>query len=161
VFEACAARRLSRTLPIGRPPGVVAAILPFNLPLLLMAAAIAPAIAAGNTVVCKPPQQNPLACLMLAEVFDALPAGVVTLVTGGPDTGRALVDHPDVDLVAFTGSAAVGRRNRRRGSAQARIELELGGVDAFIVCEDADLDITVPAVAWGRLTNGGQACASG
>ncbi|MGO8974528.1 MAG: aldehyde dehydrogenase family protein [Steroidobacteraceae bacterium] len=156
VFEACAARG-----PSDQPPtGVVAAILPFNLPLLLTAAAIAPAIAAGNAVVCKPPQQNPLTSIMLVEVFGALPAGVVNIVTGGPDTGRALVDHPDVGLVAFTGSAAVGRRIAA-AAATKRIEIELGGVDGFIVCEDADLDTTVPGIAWCRLTNGGQACRSG
>ena len=128
--------------------------------MLLTAAAIAPAIAAGNAVVCKPPQQNPLTSIMLAEVFGALPAGVVNIVTGGPDTGRALVDHPDVGLVAFTGSAAVGRRIAA-AAATKRIEIELGGVDGFIVCEDADLDTTVPGIAWCRLTNGGQACRSG
>src|SRR5271166_4421475 len=156
VFEACAARG-----PSDRPPaGVVAAIVPFNFPLLLTAAAIAPAIAAGNSVVCKPPQQNPLSSLMLAEVFDTLPAGIVGIVTGGPDTGRALVDHPDVGLVAFTGSAAVGQRIAP-AAPRKRITLELGGVDGFIVCADADLDVAVPGIAWSRLMNGGQVCTSG
>ena len=161
LFEGCAlAGAAAQSNAAGRArAGVVAALVPFNFPLLLMAAAIAPQIAAGSTVVCKPPQQNPLACLLLAEAFDALPAGVVTLVTGGVDTGRALVDHPGVDLIAFTGSAKVARQIAA-AAPRKHVELELCGVDAFIVCEDADLDITVPAVAWGRLMNGGQACAS-
>ncbi|MCX7056128.1 MAG: aldehyde dehydrogenase family protein, partial [Proteobacteria bacterium] len=86
---------------IKEPFGVVAAIAPFNFPLLLMAWKVAPAIAAGNTVVCKPPHQNPLSNLLLAEVYDILPPGVVNVLTGGPDTGAALVDHPDVDMIAF------------------------------------------------------------
>src|ERR1019366_6816808 len=114
-----------------------------------------PAIAAGNTVVCKPPHQNPLTSLRLAEVYDALPAGVVNVITGGPDTGRALVDHPDVGLVMFTGSAAVGRRIAA-AVQRKRVDLELGSVDAFIVCKDANLDVTVPGIAWARLLNGGQ-----
>jgi len=143
-----------------QPAGIVAAIVPFNFPLLLMACTVAPAIAAGHTVVCKPPHQNPLASLKLAEVYDALPAGVVNVITGGPDTGRALVDHPDVGLVMFTGSTAVGRRIAAAASRK-RLELELGSVDAFIVCRDANLDVTVPGVAWARLQNGGQVCTSG
>jgi len=95
---------------IKEPFGVVAAIVPFNFPLLLMAWKVAPAIAAGNTVICKPPHQNPLSNLKLAEVYDLLPAGVVNVVTGAADTGTALVEHPDVDLIAFTGSNAVGRK---------------------------------------------------
>ncbi len=156
LFEACAAADAQPT----QPAGVVGAIVPFNFPLLLMASAIAPAIAVGNTVVCKVPQQNPLACLMLGEILDRLPAGVVTLVTGGPDTGRALVDHPDVDRVEFTGSFSVGR-HIAAAAARKPIELELGGVDAFIVCEDADLDLAVPGIAWNRLMNAGQGCAAG
>jgi betaine-aldehyde dehydrogenase len=156
VFAACAARG-----PSDQPPaGVVAAIVPFNFPLLMMAAAIAPAIAAGNALVCKPPRQNLLTSIMLAEAFGALPAGIVNIVTGGPDTGRALVDHPDVGLVAFTGSAAVGQRIAAAAPPK-RITLELGGVDGFIVCEDADLDVAVPGIAWSRLMNGGQVCTLG
>jgi acyl-CoA reductase-like NAD-dependent aldehyde dehydrogenase len=103
---------------IKEPFGVVAAIVPFNFPLLLMAWKVAPAIAAGNTVVCKPPHQNPLSNLKLAEVYDLLPAGVVNVLTGAADTATALVEHPDVDLIAFTGSNAVGRKIAAAAGAQ-------------------------------------------
>ena len=105
---------------IKEPFGVVAAIVPFNFPLLLMAWKVAPAIAAGNTVICKPPHQNPLSNLMLAEVYDLLPPGVVNVVTGTADAGTALVEHPDVDLIAFTGSNAVGRKIAAAAGAQVK-----------------------------------------
>ncbi len=146
---------------IKEPFGVVAAIAPFNFPLLLMAWKVAPAIAAGNTVVCKPPHQNPLSNLMLAEVYELLPPGVVNLVTGGAQTGSALVEHPDVDMIAFTGSTAVGRKvAAAAGAALKKVNLELGSVDPFIVCKDADLDVAVAGVAWARLLNAGQVCTS-
>jgi len=146
---------------IKEPFGVVAAIVPFNFPLLLMAWKVAPALAAGNTVVCKPPHQNPLANLRLAEVYELLPPGVVNVVTGGADTGAALVEHPDVDLVAFTGSTAAGRQIAAAAGAQLKkVNLELGSIDPFIVCKDADLDVAVPGVAWARLLNAGQVCTS-
>ncbi len=146
---------------IKEPFGVVAAIAPFNFPLLLMAWKVAPAIAAGNTVVCKPPHQNPLSNLMMAEVYDLLPRGVVNVVTGGAETGAALVDHPGVDMIAFTGSTAVGRKvAAAAGAALKKVNLELGSVDPFIVCRDADLDVAVPGVAWARLLNAGQVCTS-
>jgi acyl-CoA reductase-like NAD-dependent aldehyde dehydrogenase len=146
---------------IKEPFGVVAAIVPFNFPLLLMAWKVAPAIAAGNTVVCKPPHQNPLSNLMLAEVYDVLPSGVVNVVTGAAETGSALVDHPDVDLIAFTGSVAAGRKIAAAAGAQLKkVNLELGSVDPFIVFKDADLDVAVPGVAWARFLNCGQVCTS-
>ena len=146
---------------IKEPFGVVAAIVPFNFPLLLMAWKVAPAIAAGNTVVCKPPHQNPLSNLQLAEVYDLLPAGVVNVLTGAAETATALVDHPDVDLIAFTGSNAVGRKIAAAAGAQLKkVNLELGSVDPFIVFKDADLDVAVPGVAWARLLNAGQVCTS-
>jgi acyl-CoA reductase-like NAD-dependent aldehyde dehydrogenase len=146
---------------IKEPFGVVAAIVPFNFPLLLMAWKVAPAIAAGNTVVCKPPHQNPLSNLKLAEVYDVLPPGVVNIVTGAAETGSALVDHPDVDLIAFTGSVAAGRKIAAAAGAQLKkVNLELGSVDPFIVFKDADLDVAVPGVAWARLLNCGQVCTS-
>jgi betaine-aldehyde dehydrogenase len=146
---------------IKEPFGVVAAIAPFNFPLLLMAWKVAPAIAAGNTVVCKPPHQNPLSNLLMAEVYDVLPAGVVNVLTGGPETGVALVEHKDVDMIAFTGSTAVGRKvAASAGAALKKVNLELGSVDPFIVCKDADLDVAVPGVAWARLLNCGQVCTS-
>ncbi|HKQ39781.1 MAG TPA: aldehyde dehydrogenase family protein [Verrucomicrobiae bacterium] len=144
---------------IKEPYGVVAAIAPFNFPLLLMAWKVAPAIMAGNTVVCKPPHQNPLSNLRLANAYSSLPPGVVSIVTGGAQTGSLLVDHPDVNLIAFTGSTAVGRHIASRAGAQLKkVNLELGGVDPFIVFEDADLDVAVPGVAWARLLNAGQVC---
>jgi betaine-aldehyde dehydrogenase len=146
---------------IKEPFGVVAAIVPFNFPLLLMAWKVAPAIAAGNTVVCKPPHQNPLSNLLLAEVYDVLPPGVVNVVTGAADTGTALIEHPDVDLIAFTGSNAVGRKIAAAAGAQLKkVNLELGSIDPFIVFKDADLDVAVPGVAWARLLNAGQVCTS-
>ncbi len=162
VFQACAAQAPHGAAgsPSGQPAGVVGAILPFNFPLLLLACTVAPAIAAGRTVVCKPPHQNPLSSLKLAELFDAFPAGVFNVVTGGPAAGRALVDHPDVGLVKFTGSAQVGR-SIAAAAAHKRVDLESGGLDSFIVCRDADLDVSVPGIAWARLFNGGQACTSG
>src|SRR6185503_18454477 len=146
---------------IKEPYGVVAAIVPFNLPLLLMSWKVAPAIMAGNTVVCKPPHQNPLSNLLLAQAYSVLPAGVVNVITGAAQTGSALVEHPDVDLIAFTGSTAVGRQiASRAGALLKKVNLELGGVDPFIVFEDADLDVAVPGVAWARLLNAGQVCTS-
>lgn len=146
---------------IKEPYGVVAAIAPFNFPLLLMSWKVAPAIMAGNTVVCKPPHQNPLSNLRLANAYSALPPGVVNIVTGGAETGSALVEHPDVDLIAFTGSTAVGRQiASRAGALLKKVNLELGGIDPFIVFEDADLDVAVPGVAWARLLNAGQVCTS-
>lgn len=146
---------------VKEPYGVVAAIAPFNFPLLLMSWKVAPAIMAGNTVVCKPPHQNPLSNLRLAHAYSALPPGVVNIITGGAPTGSALVEHPDVDLIAFTGSTAVGRQiASRAGALLKKVNLELGGIDPFIVFEDADLEVAVPGVAWARLLNAGQVCTS-
>jgi acyl-CoA reductase-like NAD-dependent aldehyde dehydrogenase len=146
---------------IKEPFGVVAAIVPFNFPLLLMAWKVAPALAAGNTLVCKPPHQNPLSNLLMAKCYDGLPPGVVNVVTGGPETGDALVRHPGVDLIAFTGSVAAGRKIAALAGAELKkVNLELGSVDPFIVFADADLDVAVPGVAWARLLNAGQVCTS-
>jgi betaine-aldehyde dehydrogenase len=146
---------------IKEPYGVVAAIVPFNFPLLLMSWKVAPALAAGNTIVCKPPHQNPLCNLLMAECFDVLPPGVINYVTGDGATGDLLVRHPGVDLIAFTGSTDVGRRIAEvAGSHLKKVNLELGGIDPFIVFEDADLDIAVRGVAWARLLNAGQVCTS-
>lgn len=146
---------------IKEPFGVVAAIVPFNFPLLLMAWKLAPALAAGNAVVCKPPHQNPLSSLLMARCFDGLPPGVVNMITGGPETGEALVRHPKIDLIAFTGSVAAGRKIAALAGAELKkVNLELGSVDPFIVFGDADLDIAVPGVAWARLLNAGQVCTS-
>ena len=147
---------------IKEPYGVVAAIVPFNFPLLLMAWKLAPAVAAGNTVVAKPPHQNPLSNLMMARAYEVLPPGVVNVVTGdGPGAGEAILQHPGVDLIAFTGSTAVGRHVAAEAGRQLKkVNLELGGIDPFIVFADADLDVAVKAVAWARLLNAGQVCTS-
>jgi betaine-aldehyde dehydrogenase len=116
---------------------------------------------AGNTLVCKPPHQNPLCNLLMAECSDGLPPGVVNVLTGGPDTGRLLVEHPDVDLIAFTGSVKVGRSIAATAGAHLKkVNLELGSVDPLIVFADADLDAAVAGAAWARLLNAGQVCTS-
>lgn len=146
---------------VKEPYGVVAAIVPFNFPLLLMAWKVAPALAAGNTLVCKPPHQNPLCNLLMAECYEGLPAGVINVITGGPTTGALLAQHPKVDLIAFTGSVAAGRSIAElAGKSLKKVNLELGSVDPFIVFADADLDVAVPGVAWARLLNAGQVCTS-
>src|SRR5918911_2630863 len=147
---------------IKEPLGVVAAIVPFNYPLLLLVWKIAPALAAGNTVVIKPSELTPLATLRLVERAMAhFPPGVVNVVTGGPDVGSAIVEDPDVACIAFTGSTAVGTRIAVRAAGQLkRVNLELGGIDPLIVFEDADLDVAVPGAAWARFLNNGQVCTS-
>jgi acyl-CoA reductase-like NAD-dependent aldehyde dehydrogenase len=147
---------------IKEPLGVVAAIVPFNYPLLLLVWKIAPALAAGNSVVIKPSELTPLATLRLAERSLAhFPPGVVNVVPGGPDVGAALVDDPDVACIAFTGSTAVGTRIAVRAAEQLkRVNLELGGIDPLIVFDDADLDVAVPGAAWARFLNNGQVCTS-
>jgi betaine-aldehyde dehydrogenase len=149
-------------LVLKEPYGVVAAIVPWNYPLLLMAWKVAPALAAGNTVVIKPSEMTPLATLALAEVFDALPAGVVNIVSGfGREAGEPLVRDPRVRVVAFTGSVETGRHLAHLAlDSMKKLHLELGGKDAFIVAEDADLDVAVPGVAWAALLNTGQVCTS-
>jgi betaine-aldehyde dehydrogenase len=145
---------------IKEPYGVVAAIVPWNYPLLLMAWKLAPALAAGNTVVLKPSEETPLATLSLTEVFSVLPPGVVNIVTGlGEEIGEALVVHPGTDLVALTGSVETGKRVGQLCAAQIKkTHLELGGNDPFIVCSDADLDVATRAAVWAAYLNTGQVC---
>lgn len=147
---------------IKEPYGVVAAIVPWNYPLLLMAWKLAPALAAGNTVVLKPSEETPLATLMLTKVFGLLPPGVVNIVTGlGEEIGEALVVHPGTDLVALTGSVETGKRVGQLCAAQVKkAHLELGGNDPFIVCSDADLDVASRAAVWAAYLNTGQVCTS-
>jgi betaine-aldehyde dehydrogenase len=148
---------------VKEPLGVVGAIVPFNYPLLLLVWKIAPALAAGNTVVIKPSELTPLATLrMVEQALAHLPPGVVNVVTGtGPEAGEALVGDPDVACIAFTGSTAVGTRIAVRAAEQLkRVNLELGGIDPLIVFEDADLDVAVPGAAWARFLNNGQVCTS-
>jgi len=127
------------SLVLKEPVGVVAAIVPWNYPLLLLAWKLAPALAAGNTVVVKPSPYTPLSTLRLAEAFGGFPDGVVSLLTGGADAGEALVVHRGTDMVAFTGSVATGQRIGALCAEQVeRTHLELGGKDAFIVCDVDD-----------------------
>jgi succinate-semialdehyde dehydrogenase / glutarate-semialdehyde dehydrogenase len=147
---------------IRRPMGVCAAITPYNFPLTLLGTKVAPALAAGNTVVAKPAATTPLATLKVAEIFAeaGVPDGVLNVVTGrGSMIGDALVRHPDVRRVAFTGSTAVGRHVvAAAGPDLKRVTLELGGSDPVIVCADADVEAAVKAVIIGRYWNAGQAC---
>jgi aldehyde dehydrogenase (NAD+) len=144
--------------------GVVGQIIPWNFPLLMLAWKIAPALATGNTVVLKPAEFTPLTALLFAEICQevALPAGVVNIVTGDGATGEALVKHPDLDKIAFTGSTEVGRAIRAATAAShKRLSLELGGKSPFIVFEDADLDGTVEGLVDGIWFNQGQVCCAG
>ena len=144
-----------------RPMGVVAAITPWNFPLTLLANKVGPALAAGNTVVAKPAETTPLATLRVAELAGeaGLPPGVLNVVTGGPRTGEALVAHPGVRRVAFTGQTDTGRRIMElAGPALKHVSLELGGSDPTIVLADADLDAAVKNIQIGRYWNCGQAC---
>ncbi len=147
---------------IRRPMGVCAAITPYNFPLTLLGTKVAPALASGNTVVAKPAATTPLATLQVARLFSeaGLPDGVLNVVTGrGKDIGDALVKHPDVRRVAFTGSTAVGRHVAKLAAEDLkRVTLELGGSDPVIICADADVDAAVKAVIIGRYWNAGQAC---
>lgn len=146
---------------VKEPYGVVGAIVPFNYPLLLLSWKMAPALAAGNTVVVKPAEQTPLATLRLASAFEVLPEGVANIVTGGAATGEALVVHPGVDMIAFTGSTEVGKRIMRLAAdSLKRVNLETSGIDPFIVCEDADLDVAAAGAVWARFLNCGQVCTS-
>ena len=147
---------------IKEPYGVVGAIVPFNYPLLLMSWKVAPALAAGNTVVLKPAEQTPLATLALARAFEVLPAGVLGIVSGtGDEAGDALVRDPGVDLIAFTGSTPVGKKIMRAAADRlAKVNLETSGIDPFIVCEDADIDIAARGAVWARYLNAGQVCTS-
>src|SRR6202047_4658994 len=146
------------------PCGVVGQIIPWNFPLLMLAWKIAPALATGNTVVLKPAEFTPLTALAFADICVevSLPAGVVNIVTGDGSTGQALVKHPDVAKIAFTGSTEVGRAIRSAtASSHKRISLELGGKSPFIIFEDADLDSAVEGLVDGIWFNQGQVCCAG
>jgi aldehyde dehydrogenase (NAD+) len=146
------------------PVGVCGQIIPWNFPLLMLAWKIAPALAAGNTIVLKPAEFTPLTALAFAEICSeaGLPDGVVNIVTGDGETGAALVAHPGVDKIAFTGSTEVGRliRTQTAGSGK-KLSLELGGKSPFIVFEDADLDAAVEGVVDAVWFNQGQVCCAG
>ena len=144
--------------------GVVGQIIPWNFPLLMLAWKIAPALATGNTVVLKPAEFTPLTALAFAHICQeiGLPAGVVNIVTGDGSTGEALVKHPDVDKIAFTGSTEVGRAIRKAtAQSHKKLSLELGGKSPFIIFEDADLDSAVEGLVDGIWFNQGQVCCAG
>ncbi|MFF5235151.1 aldehyde dehydrogenase family protein [Dactylosporangium sp. NPDC000521] len=150
--------------PDPRPLGVAAQVIPWNFPLLMLAWKIAPALAAGNTVVLKPAETTPLTALLFAEICQQadLPPGVVNIVTGAGDTGRLLVEHDGVDKVAFTGSTEVGRAIARAvAGTRKRLTLELGGKAANIVFDDAAVDQAVEGVVNGIFFNQGHVCCAG
>ena len=163
-YHAGWAQLLEQEFPEHEPCGVVGQIIPWNFPLLMLAWKIAPALATGNTVVLKPAEFTPLTALAFAGLCQeaGIPAGVINIVTGDGTTGEALVKHPDIDKIAFTGSTEVGRAIRGATSAShKRLSLELGGKSPFIVFEDADLDSAVEGLVDGIWFNQGQVCCAG
>jgi aldehyde dehydrogenase (NAD+) len=158
------AQLLDQEFPGHVPHGVAGQIIPWNFPLLMLAWKVAPALAAGNTVVLKPAEFTPLTALRFAEIAmeAGLPPGVLNILTGDGRTGEALVSHPDVDKIAFTGSTEVGRaiREKTAGTGKA-LTLELGGKSPFIVFDDADLDGAVEGVVDAIWFNQGQVCCAG
>jgi aldehyde dehydrogenase (NAD+) len=147
-----------------KPLGVAGQIIPWNFPLLMAAWKLAPALAAGNTCVLKPAETTPLSALILAEILEQaeLPPGVVNIITGDGSTGAALVDHPDVDKIAFTGSTEVGRMIQQRTAASHKhLTLELGGKGANIVFEDAPIDEMIEGIIDGIFFNQGHVCCAG
>jgi aldehyde dehydrogenase (NAD+) len=163
-YHAGWAQLLDTELADYEPVGVVGQIIPWNFPLLMLAWKIAPALAMGNTVVLKPAEFTPLTALYFAEICEqvGLPRGVVNIITGDGRTGAALVEHDDVDKIAFTGSTDVGRiiRTAIAGSGK-KVSLELGGKSPFIVYDDADLDSVVEGVVDAIWFNQGQVCCAG
>jgi acyl-CoA reductase-like NAD-dependent aldehyde dehydrogenase len=151
------------SLVLKEPYGVVGCIVPWNYPILLLAWKVGPALVAGNTVVAKPSSLAPLTTLRMIELaFDHFPPGVINVVTGrGGDVGDALVIHPQVPVIAFTGSTGVGQRIARLTAGQMKkLHLELGGKDPFVIADDAPLDVAVEAVSYAALINAGQVCTS-
>jgi aldehyde dehydrogenase (NAD+) len=147
------------------PVGVCAQIIPWNFPALMMAWKLGPALATGCTIVMKPAEQTPLTCLLIAQLAHeaGLPAGVLNIVPGGPETGKALAQHPDVDKVAFTGSTEVGYEIMRHSHKDnlKRVTLELGGKSANIIMDDADMETAISASQTGLFFNAGQCCIAG
>src|SRR5215212_1406277 len=148
-------------LVIKEPIGVVACIVPWNYPLLLAAWKVAPALAAGNAVILKPSEETPLATRRMAELIEDLPDGVLQGVYGAGGVGDALVRHPGVDMVAFTGSQATGQKVAHVAADRLiRTNLELGGKDSFIICDDVDIEIAAEGAVWAACLNAGQVCTS-
>jgi aldehyde dehydrogenase (NAD+) len=164
-YHAGWAQIMNTEFPGFEPGGVVAQIIPWNFPLLMLAWKIAPAIAAGNTIVLKPAEFTPLSALYFAELLTTevhLPPGVINIVTGDGQTGQALVEHPVPWKIAFTGSTEVGRLIRTATAGTGKhLTLELGGKSPFIVFENADLDSAIEGVVNGIWFNQGQVCCAG
>jgi aldehyde dehydrogenase (NAD+) len=147
-----------------RPLGVAGQIIPWNFPLLMAAWKLAPALACGNTVVLKPAETTPLTALFLARILEEceLPPGVVNILTGAGETGAAIVNHPDVNKVAFTGSTEVGKRIQKAiAGTKKRLTLELGGKAANIIFADASIDQAVEGIVSGIYFNQGHVCCAG
>jgi aldehyde dehydrogenase (NAD+) len=163
-YHAGMAQLMESELPDAEPLGVCGQIIPWNFPLLMLAWKIAPAIAMGNAVVLKPAEYTSLTALLFAQICQeaGLPKGVVNIVTGDGATGEAIVNHGDIDKIAFTGSTSVGRRIRvaTAGSGKA-LTLELGGKSPYIVFDDADIDSAVEGLVDAIWFNAGQVCCAG
>jgi len=152
------------TYTLREPVGVVGMIVPWNFPLLLASWKFGPALACGNTVVLKPAEQTPLSTLRFGElaIEAGLPAGVLNIVTGGAATGEAIVQHPGIDKIAFTGSTAVGKEIMRSAAESLkRVTLELGGKSPNIVCADSDLDSAIKGAITGIFYGKGEVCNAG
>ena len=163
-YHAGLAQLLPSELPDQVPLGVCGAVIPWNFPLLMLAWKVAPALAAGNTVVLKPAEYTPLTALLFAEITReaGLPQGVLNIVTGDGETGAALVAHPDVNKIAFTGSTSVGKKIRAATAGTGKaLTLELGGKSPYIVFDDADLDSAVEGLVDAIWFNAGQVCCAG
>ncbi|MCA3445601.1 MAG: aldehyde dehydrogenase family protein [Rhodobacter sp.] len=163
-YHAGLAQLLASELPGMAPLGVCGAVIPWNFPLLMLAWKVAPALAAGNTIVLKPAEYTPLTALLFAELSReaGLPKGVLNIVTGDGETGAALVAHPGVDKIAFTGSTAVGRKIRQATAGTGKaLTLELGGKSPCIVFDDADLDSAIEGLVDAIWFNQGQVCCAG
>jgi len=147
---------------VKEPYGVVACIVPWNYPLLLMSWKVAAALTAGNTVIIKPSEYTPLSTLALAEMFEPFPPGVVNIVSGyGPEIGEPLVKHPRVSKIAFTGGVTTGRKIAVMAAENLKkVSLELSGNDPLIVCDDVDIDVAARGAAWACYLNMGQVCTS-
>jgi aldehyde dehydrogenase (NAD+) len=158
------AQHLEREFPGEVPYGVCGQVIPWNFPLLMLAWKIAPALAAGNTVVLKPAEFTSLTALLFAEICEraGLPKGVVNIVTGQGETGAAIVNHPDIDKIAFTGSTEVGKIIRAATAGTGKgLSLELGGKSPYIVFEDADIDSAIEGLVDAIWFNQGQVCCAG
>lgn len=163
-YHAGWAALVEREFPDHHAVGVCGQIIPWNFPLLMLSWKIAPALACGNTVVLKPAEFTPLTAILFAEICElaGLPMGVVNIITGDGRSGAALVNHPDVDKIAFTGSTEVGRIIRKATAGTGKkLSLELGGKSPFIVFEDADLDGSVEGLVDAIWFNQGQVCCAG